>query len=217
MIVSGLSAGAWTALTLAWLAAVMMPGPDVFLLMRLAIRERRAAVLAALGIMSGNLLWILFSVLGLAVLLDSLPWLLPALQLAGALVLGWIGAQSIRSGIRGLRRPDPEEIATGPRRPWLLGLVTNLSNPKALVFFTALLAQFLPPGTELRDRVVVIVLMSLTGLAWFLAVALACSAAAFRRWFRRAAPWLDIVAGGVFALVSAVVLVELVLAVLAGS
>lgn len=214
MFESSLTIGAWAALTAAWVAAIVSPGPDVFLLMRLAVRERRSAVLAALGIMTGNTLWILFSVLGLAVLLGALPWLLPALQTAGAIVLIWLGSQSIAGGVRGLRPRRGDGPEPGPRRPYLLGFVTNIANPKALVFFTALLSQFLPPGTSQQDRGLVIVLMITIGLAWFVGLAIACSARRFRHWLRRAAPSLDIVSGAVFALVGAVVLSEVVLQLL---
>lgn len=212
--VSALGPTAWTALIIAWLAAVASPGPDIFLLMRLAVRRRRAAVLAALGIMTGNTLWILFSVLGISVLLIALPWLLQALQVLGSLVLIALGVQSIRAGLAGLKSRNTESVALPPRRPFALGFVTNIANPKALIFFTALLSQFLPPEATALDRALVIIVMITTGLFWFIGVALACSSRAFRRWFQHAAPWFDIVAGAVFVLVAVVLLIELVAAAL---
>ncbi|MGO1537968.1 MAG: LysE family translocator [Leucobacter sp.] len=200
----------WATLLIVWIAAVASPGPDVFLLLRLAVRSRKSAVYAALGIMTGNALWILFSVLGIAVLLVALPWLLPVLQIAGALVLGYLGVQSIRGGVSGLRRPHVDAEVTEPRRTYILGFVTNIANPKVLIFFTALLSQFLPPQATAIDRLLVIVVMVVSGLVWFVGVAVACSARRFRHWFRHAAPWLDIVAGAVFLLVAAVVLIELI-------
>lgn len=214
MLDTALTPANWAALVVAWIAAIASPGPDVFLLMRLAVRERRAAVLAALGIMTGNALWIVASVLGVSLVLSALPWLLPLLQLAGSLVLLWLGALSLRGGVRGLRSENPAETAEAPRRPYLLGFVTNIANPKALVFFTALLSQFLPPGTTVPDRVAVIAVMLASGLCWFVGVALACSAGAFRRWLRRAAPWFDIAAGVVFIAVAVAVLAELLLSLL---
>lgn len=216
MIEYSLSAGSWAALTLAWVAAVASPGPDVFLLLRLAVRERRAAVYAALGIMTGNTLWITASILGLTAVLAVLPWLLPTFQIVGALVLVWIGIQSIRAGIMGLKKSAGVSASGTPRRPYWLGFVTNIANPKALIFFTALLTQFLPPETPTSDRIAVIAMMISTGLVWFVSVALACSIPKFRVWFQRAAPWLDIVAGIIFILVSTVVGAEAFISVLAG-
>ncbi|EYT52850.1 threonine transporter [Leucobacter sp. UCD-THU] len=208
-----MTAAGWGGLLLAWFAALALPGPDIFLLLRLGVRQRRAAVLAALGIMSGNLLWIVVSVLGLAALFQALPGLLPIMQSAGALVLGFLGAQSMRSGIAQLRVAEADRGEGSVSRPWLLGFTTNLANPKALIFFTALLAQFLPAGAGWDTRIAIIAAMVAVGVAWFLSIAIASSAAAFRGWFGRAAPWFDIVAGALFVVIAAAILAEAVLAV----
>lgn len=204
----------WAGLLLAWIAAVAMPGPDVFLLLRLGVRERSAAVLAALGIMTGNLVWIALTVLGLAALFSVLPPLLPIMQLVGAAVLGCLGVRSALGGFAQLRSGAAHVGEGRVARPWLLGLTTNLANPKALIFFTALLTQFLPAGAGWADRAAIIAVMTLSGIAWFVGVAIACSAERFRRWFGRAAPWFDIVAGAVFVVVAALVLVELAVTLL---
>ena len=203
-----MTGAAWGGLIVAWIAAIALPGPDVFLLLRLGVRERRAAVLASLGIMTGNLVWILVTVLGLTALFAALPALLPIMQVLGALILTYLGAQSIRAGLAQLR--DKRDIETAGRvaRPWLLGLTTNLANPKALIFFTALLSQFLPPGAGWEDRAAIVLVMVGTGIAWFTGVAIASSGSAFRRWFGRAAPWFDVVAGALFVLVALGILAE---------
>lgn len=206
-----MTAAGWGGLLLAWFAALALPGPDLFLLLRLAVRDRRAAVLAALGIMSGNLLWIVVSVLGLAALFEALPALLPVMQTVGAGVLGYLGVQSMRSGIAGLREEGADRGDGSVAHPWLLGLTTNLANPKALIFFTALLAQFLPSGAGWDLRLAIIAVMFASGLAWFVGIALASSAPAFRRWLGRAAPWFDIVAGALFVVIAVVILVEVLL------
>src|SRR5690606_11819901 len=105
------------------------------------------------------------------------------LQAVGSCILRWIGVQSIRAGVRGLRTTTEDPALHMPRRPFLLGFITNISNPKALVFFTALLTQFLPPALTGQDRVLVMAMMAGTGLAWFVGIALACSLARFRQWF----------------------------------
>ncbi|WP_449278550.1 LysE family translocator [Leucobacter sp. GX24907] len=211
MLETALTPTNWVTLLIAWVAAIASPGPDIFLLMRMAVRERRAAVLAALGIMTGNTLWIVASVLGISLVLAALPWLLPVLQTAGSLVLLWLGAMSLLGGIRGLRSEHPLEGGERPKRPYLLGFITNIANPKALIFFTALLSQFLPAEATAVDRIAIIWVMLLSGLLWFVGVALACSGRAFRHWLRRAAPWFDIVAGLVFMAVAVLVLAELLL------
>lgn len=211
-----MAAGTWISLIVVWIAAIVSPGPDVFLLMRLAIRQRRAAVHAALGIMTGNTIWVVASVLGLTALLSAVPDLTPMLQVLGSLVLAWVGVQSIRGGVRILRGAHPRGLSQLPDRPYALGFITNIANPKAVVFFTALLTQFLPPALSGADRVRIIAIMIGIGLAWFVGIAIACSVTRFRTWFGRFAPWLDIVAGVVFLLVSMAVLFEVLVGRLLG-
>src|SRR5690606_17100274 len=114
----------------------------------------------------------------------------PVLQVAGSLVLAWIGVQSVRGGVDALRGTSTKAPSAPPRRPYWLGFVTNIANPKAVIFFTALLTQFLPPSLTGQDQMKVIVMMIGIGLIWFVGVALACSIERFRRWLGRFAPWL---------------------------
>ncbi|MHA3684712.1 LysE family translocator [Leucobacter sp. HY1908] len=199
---------AWGGLALAWGAAVAMPGPDVLLVLRLGVRERRAAVLSALGIMAGNVVWITASVLGMGALLAAAPALLPAIQLVGSAVLAWLGVQSARGGIAQLRQARSGSSEAAPahtRRPFVLGVTTNLANPKALVFFTALLSQFLPAQASVSTQGAIIGAMIVSGVAWFVGIALASSGAGFRARFARLAPWIDVVAGALFVVIAAVI------------
>jgi len=222
-----MTAAAWTTLLVTFVIAIVVPGTDTFLLLRLGVRERRAAVLAACGIMVGNTIWTLASVLGLAALMRAVPGILPALQILGAAVLTWIGVQSILSGVRSLREAraragggPPASSAPGADaasrppvapHPLRLGIVTNLSNPKALLFFAALFSQILPGDAGWLDRAEIVVALTLVGLAWFVSFALLTSSRAFQRWFRRATATIDFAAGGVFILVAALILIELAL------
>lgn len=235
-----MNAAAWTTLLVTFAIAITVPGPDTFLLLRLGVRQRRAALLAACGIMTGNAVWTISSVLGLAALMRALPGALPALQVLGSAVLIWMGAQSIRSGVRALaesrarvakdRTPltattavkagraaaevkVPAPVLAPPStvvdHPMRLGMITNLSNPKALLFFAALFSQILPPDAGWLDRAEIVLVLTAVGLAWFLSFAVLTSSRAFQRWFGRATPHIDLAAGGVFILVAVVILIEL--------
>lgn len=203
-----MTTASWAALLIAWFAAIALPGPDVFLLLRLGVRSRRAAVLAAVGIMSGNLIWVTVSVLGLTAVLRAFPMILPVMQIFGVVILTTLGVQSIRSGVSQLRGTAHDANGRGSKNPWLLGFITNLANPKALIFFTALLSQFIPADSSWSIGFTIIIVMTLTGLMWFVGVAVGSSSMVFRRWFGRAAPWFDISAGIVFVVVALAIAVE---------
>jgi threonine/homoserine/homoserine lactone efflux protein len=82
--------GALLSILVAWLLAIASPGPDLVQLLRVGA-VRRNGVWCALGIMSGNLLWILGSMVGLSALVDAVPGVLTALFLLGS-VLTLVGA-----------------------------------------------------------------------------------------------------------------------------
>jgi threonine/homoserine/homoserine lactone efflux protein len=207
--------GALLSILVAWLLAIASPGPDLVQLLRVGA-VRRNGVACAFGIMSGNLLWIVASMLGLSALVDNVPGILTALFLVGGCVLAWMGQGALRGGLAARRKdavlPDAASsllsTTMGTAQAWRLGLVTNLSNPKALVFFGAVFAGFVPPETSWAARAVVLLMMLVTGVAWFVAVAWMVSVPALGRRLQAAGSWIDIAAGTVFLLIAAVLLVE---------
>lgn len=60
---------------------------------------------------------------------------------------------------------DVEDITAG--RAYKLGMLTNLSNPKALVFFGAVFAQFIHPDMGLEWTVFIAILLTVVSVAWF--------------------------------------------------
>ena len=207
--------GALLSILVVWLLAIASPGPDLVQLLRVGA-VRRNGVACALGIMSGNLLWIVASMLGLSALVDNVPGILTALFLAGGFVLAWMGQGALRGGLAARKQDAVLSDAASSLlttqmttvQSWRLGLVTNLSNPKALVFFGAVFAGFVPPDTSWAMRTVVLVMMMVTGVAWFVFVAVAVSVPALSKRLQAAGAWIDIVAGTVFLVLAAVLVIE---------
>lgn len=119
---------------------VITPGPDMVLVGRNALLGgRRAALLTALGIEVGLLVWTGASVLGLAAVLSASAFAFTVVKLAGAAYLVYLGLRTLY----GLWRSAPEALpAESPRvrspggTPFRQGLLCNLLNPKIAVFFT---------------------------------------------------------------------------------
>ena len=92
---------------------------------------------------------------------------------------------------------------------WLaykLGVVTNLSNPKALVFFGAVFAQFIRPDMSPTWTVAVAVILLAMSLTWFSTIAFIVRAAS--RWIAHHSAAIDIVSGLIFAVLGLVMTVE---------
>ncbi|KQB87133.1 LysE family translocator [Corynebacterium lowii] len=209
-----MSLSSFGALLAIWVAAIVSPGPDIVQITRMGARSRRAGVWCAVGIMTGNALWIIASLAGLSALITAYPAILGWLQLLGGSYLGFLGWKALRGGLaaRGSSGSGPLEEAgavTGrlsDAAAWRGGLATNLANPKAVVFFGAVFAQFICPDMGMQWAVLVAVALIVVGLAWFVGFALAVQALSAR--IARGAATIDIVTGGVFLLLAAFMVVE---------
>ncbi len=125
---------------LAVLALLIVPGPDMAFVMANGIAYgRRGAFFAALGISSGGLVLAVATAFLVAATLAISPSVLLALQLAGCLYLLYVATRTI------VPRPaDTYAPAPTSGNLFLRGVVTNVSNPKALIFFSAFIPQFIP-------------------------------------------------------------------------
>ena len=210
-----MTTGALLSILVAWLLAIASPGPDLVQLLRVGA-VRRNGVACALGIMSGNLLWILASMLGLSALVEAFPGILTVLFLVGGCFLAWMGQGALRGGLAARRQdaslPDAASSLLSAQmstpQAWRLGVATNLSNPKALIFFGAVFAGFVDPDTSWAARGVVLLMMMVTGIAWFVFVAYLVSVPALSRRLQAAGAWIDIAAGTVFLVLAVVLVVE---------
>lgn len=131
----------------------LIPGPAVLFVVSQAIgRGVRPGFSAALGILAGNILYFGLSATGVAaVLLASGAWF-DLLKLAGAGYLVWLGLRML------LKRADEPAavLATADPRSFLRGFLVQTANPKAVVFFVALLPQFINPESAIGPQIVVL-------------------------------------------------------------
>ncbi len=127
-------------------ALSLSPGPAVMLVIAYGLaRGARRSLLAALGVLSANALYFAISATALgAILIASKPFFV-AVKWLGALYLVYIGVSAL------LGRDSPitvSKAATGRSAAsiYLSGLTLQLANPKTLIFFVAILPQFVDPS-----------------------------------------------------------------------
>ncbi|MBU9161445.1 LysE family translocator [Burkholderia multivorans] len=131
---------------LAALAAIYaVPGPDMALVLQTSIgRGARPGIAAAAGLSLSRSAHVTLSACGVAALIRSAPWLYEAIRYGGALYLGYVAIQVFRSPVFDIGNGDA--AAAGElRQSFVKGLLTNLLNPKALLFCSVLLPQFVRP------------------------------------------------------------------------
>ena len=154
------------------LMAVASPGPDFAIVLRYAVRfGRQQALAASVGIGTAILLHVTWSLVGIAVLIQTTPWVFKALSLAAAAYLAYIGVQELQS--KAPAHPE-QAIAAGDndtvpsaKKAFIAGFITNGLNPKATLFFLSLFAVIISPVTPLSYKIIYGVYMSLATAAWF--------------------------------------------------
>ncbi|HKM96603.1 MAG TPA: threonine export protein RhtC [Buttiauxella sp.] len=184
------------------IVALVTPGPDFFFVSQTAVsRSRKEAMMGVLGITGGVMVWSGVALLGLNLILEKMAWLHSMIMVGGGLYLCWMGYQMLRSALK-KEKPSEQapavELAHGGRS-FLKGLLTNLSNPKAIIYFGSVFSLFVGNDVGSAERWGLFVMIALETFAWFTVVASLFALPQMRRGYQRLAKWIDGVAGALFA------------------
>lgn len=183
--------------------ALMSPGPDFFFVSQTAVsRSRKEAMMGVLGITCGVMVWAGVALLGLHLIIEKMAWLHTIIMVGGGLYLCWMGYQMLRGALKKEKVDSAEEpqveLAQGGRS-FMKGLLTNLANPKAIIYFGSVFSLFVGDNVGAGERWGIFLLIILETLAWFTVVASLFALPAMRCGYQRAAKWIDGVAGTLFA------------------
>lgn len=144
-----------------WSLVALTPGPAVMCSMAQASRHGFRASLAGIaGIQLGNFLFFACIALGLGTLLATATTVFTMLRVVGAIYLFYLGVRIVLSTCR--RRsstgaPPPAALRTAHRNLFLQGLLIQITNPKALLFVSALLPQFIDAHRPVPLQLVILV------------------------------------------------------------
>lgn len=132
---------------------VLIPGPDFAVVAKNTLMAgRRRGRWASLGIGSSNAVQGTAAAAGLGALIVRVQPAFEAIKWGGVCYLAFLGFQALRSAVRGNYDDDATGNIPAARAAafggWRQGFVSNITNPKVLVFYLAVLPQFLHPGTS---------------------------------------------------------------------
>ncbi|WP_069162164.1 LysE family translocator [Nocardia altamirensis] len=175
---------------------IIVPGPGVlFTIGRALTLGRRAALLSVAGHCLGVFVVLLLVAVGLGTLLMASSFALTAIKLAGALYLIYLGIQAIRER-KSLRAALGTEIAPTPDSKVLRqSIIVGITNPKATVFFAAILPHFADPAAGSLPLQFLILGSVFLAVAVVSDSAWALLAASARAWFARSPRRLEAVGG----------------------
>jgi RhtB (resistance to homoserine/threonine) family protein len=184
------------------LLAAAMPGPDFVLVSQQTLSNgKRAGLLCSLGITLGLSVHVIYSSMGLAVVIANSSSALWAIKLLGGSYLIYLGISGLRSKASTAGSIKMEPVAKRSVLKTIgMGFLCNALNPKASIYFVALFTIVLSQDTPAQHLLIYGLWMMVLQLAWFAFLTLLLSRPTVTRKLHIMGHWIDRVAGGAMLL-----------------
>ena len=183
--------------------AQLSPGPDIILIAKSsASTTRRNTIQIFAGISLGIVLWVVLTLLGFTVLVEQFPWIQQVLMLIGGLFLAKMGWAMLSGGLRSLKQSsaleDVQAQSSAQKNYFLLGLFTNLSNPKTLIYFSSVFSLALSSSASDYLKAQLAVIIPLQTFLTFVLLMLLLSQPKIKAVYQRSGSYIDILSGALF-------------------
>jgi homoserine/homoserine lactone efflux protein len=133
------------------------PGPAVLFVLSQAIRRGPSkSIWASGGILSANAMYFVLSATSLGAIIVASYNLFFLIKWIGAAYLVYLGVQCFRAKSSMMALPEDNAAAGSGRRIWRDGFLLQGANPKALLFFTAILPQFIDPAYPVATQILIL-------------------------------------------------------------
>lgn len=143
----------WLLYAFAILVLTASPGPSSLLCMTKGVQGGwQAGSYTALGSLSAITLILSLSFVGLGVIVASSEWLFNLIKWAGAGYLIYLGVKALMSKQTDFQKPSQHTAGKTQLGHYVSGFIVGASNPKAILFFTALFPQFINPNYNLLEQ-----------------------------------------------------------------
>lgn len=192
--------------------AIVSPGPNFILVSKTALADsRRAGLYTAFGVAVGSGLFALAGMTGLLLLITSIPHFQTLMCFVGGGYLCWLGLNMLWHWRRVVKPADPQELSLRQGltavHAWRIGLLTNLTNPKAWAFYLSLFSLIMQPGTSTQAKILLNIAMFLISFGWYALVVLLISDRRVQPRFLKAQPLIQALLGMMLVLLAGRILI----------
>lgn len=183
------------------LLAVASPGPDFAVVVKQSVSHGRVTALwTSLGVGTGIFLHVLYSLLGIGVVVSQSLVAFTVMKYLGAAYLVYIGWKALRTQPTSAHYYSERQKVPSATRAYWTGFLTNGLNPKATLFFLSLFTVVIVPETPLTVQFGYGVYMSCATAIWFSGISLLFGHCRVRSLFERIGHWFERVMGGALLL-----------------
>ncbi|CAI2135880.1 LysE family translocator [Serratia quinivorans] len=201
----------WLPFIIASIAVISIPGQDMMLIMTKSISTgTKAGMLTAAGVSTGLIVHTIVVSLGLGSLIMASELLFLTIKIAGALYLFYLGYQLMRSnGVVAIKEAGEK------KQSWLYlflyGAISNISNPKILIFYLAFLPQFVGQGVGSPVMKIFCMGLVFAALTFLMKMPVAIFSGILSGWLKRKTSvlkWFMRTSGGLLIFIGINVLIE---------
>lgn len=184
--------------------AQLSPGPDVLLIAKSAASTTRANTLKIIaGISVGIVVWVVLTLLGFTVLIEQFPWIQQVLMLVGGFFLAKMGWAMLSDGLKSLNKEANLDDGQGLNQQkkenyFLLGLFTNLANPKTLIYFSSVFSLALSSSAAGNLKAQLAVIIPIQTFLVFSLFMMIMSLPKIKALYQRSGSYIDVISGALF-------------------
>ena len=182
-----------TSILGALLIGAMSPGPSFVLVVQTSITStRRTGVAMALGLGVGSALFGIIALLGLQAILQNVTWAYFIFKIAGGCYLLYLAYKIWQGSNTSLEVNCPNTSSSKSYvKAFLLGLITQISNPKTAVVFASVFATFITDSFQIFHSIILLSLIFLMETVWYSIIATAFSSQKPRSIYLNAKKYID--------------------------
>ncbi len=186
------------------LLGVISPGPDFIMCVRNSLMySRRTGVFTSIGFGLGVAVHVTYLIAGIAVIIAKSLTLFTMIKYFGAAYLLYMGIRSITARSFGVDiSPEKAKRDISPLNAVWIGFLTNISNPKATLFFLGLFTIVIQPGTPRIVLIIAGIIMVIETILWFSFVAFFLNERHVRSFFDRFQGYFNLIFGILLILIS---------------
>ena len=185
MILYNINIEQFFSIVLVHFLAVISPGPDFSIVLKQSIKNgKKSALLTSLGISLGILIHVSYCILGIGYFISSNVYVYNIIKYLGATYLAFIGISSFFTKNVELDYKKSNsfvELGNYVNKPFVVGFLTNVLNPKATLFFLALFAFIIDSNTSFGLQIFYGLWMCFTTGLWFCFVSILISSYYFKK------------------------------------
>jgi RhtB (resistance to homoserine/threonine) family protein len=180
----------------AYWVLMVSPGPNFVLITYTSMQASRVhGLAAACGITIGGAIWIMAAMVGVGALFKAFPLAANLIQTAGGLYLVYLGVKSWLNAPKPLAVESAVLIHRSVLTMLAQGILTNLANPKTVVFYSSVFAAFAAPSAPFWPKVFIVGSIIMSAFVWYSSMALFFSTARARQVYGKAKAPIDRICG----------------------